>query len=93
MSSRFQQTHITRRAHTEITGERAGLGRYLSLDNDHRFALESVDAFDDAVGRAAALGFTDVVVHWPRAQGVYAGSEAVLERMASELDGLRALGR
>ncbi len=32
-----------------------------------QFALESVDVFDDMVGRAADLGFTDVVTHWPRA--------------------------
>ncbi len=70
---------------TEITGERTGLSRYLSLDNDHRFALESVDAFDDAVGRAAALGFTDVVVHWPRASKRYVGDPAVLEQVAGRL--------
>ncbi len=28
------------------------------------------------------LGFTDVVVHWPREQGIYAGDVAVLEAIA-----------
>ncbi|ADB32719.1 Luciferase-like monooxygenase [Kribbella flavida DSM 17836] len=58
--------------------------RYLSLDS-HRYALSSADAFEDAAGRAAELGFTDVITHWPRADGVYAGSEAVLEKVASEV--------
>jgi len=59
------------------------LDRYLSLDASPQFALESVDTWEDAVGRAAALGFTDVVCHWPREEGVYAGSEAVLIEIAS----------
>lgn len=59
------------------------LDRYLSLDASPQFALESVDAWEDAVGRAAELGFTDVVGHWPRADGVYAGRESVLIEVAS----------
>lgn len=59
------------------------LDRYLSLDASPQFALESVDAWEDAVGRAAELGFTDVVGHWPRAYGVYAGRESVLIEVAS----------
>ena len=47
-----------------------------------QFALESVGAFEDAVGMATELGFTDVVCHWPRPEGPYAGSEAVLEAVA-----------
>lgn len=61
----------------------AGIGRYLSLDSGGGYSLQSVDAFDDAVGRAAELGFTDVIAHWPRAEGVYAGSESVLEAVAA----------
>ncbi|SFR88197.1 Flavin-dependent oxidoreductase, luciferase family (includes alkanesulfonate monooxygenase SsuD and methylene tetrahydromethanopterin reductase) [Agromyces sp. CF514] len=67
----------------------AGMSRTLLLDSSARYALESVDAFEDAVGRAAALGFTDVVVHWPRADGIYAGSEVVLDEVASRLPALR----
>lgn len=69
--------------------DRAGFGRSLSLDSGGQFALESVGAFEDAVGRAAELGFTDVMVHWPRADGIYAGSESVLEEAASRLAALR----
>ncbi|MFZ5852219.1 MAG: LLM class flavin-dependent oxidoreductase [Actinomycetota bacterium] len=65
------------------------IDRYLSLDAGG-YALRSVDAFEDAVGRARELGFTDVVTHWPRAEGVYAGRESVLEEVASRLPTLRA---
>ena len=67
----------------------ATIDRYLNVDASPRFALESVDVFEESVGRARALGFTDVVVHWPRAEGVYAGSEAVLEAAAARLETLR----
>jgi alkanesulfonate monooxygenase SsuD/methylene tetrahydromethanopterin reductase-like flavin-dependent oxidoreductase (luciferase family) len=60
------------------------LDRYLALDSA-RFSLSSVDAFEDVVGRAAKLGFTDVITHWPRAEGVYAGSEQVLEKVATDV--------
>jgi alkanesulfonate monooxygenase SsuD/methylene tetrahydromethanopterin reductase-like flavin-dependent oxidoreductase (luciferase family) len=58
--------------------------RYLSLDTAV-YSLSSPAAFEDAVGRAAELGFTDVIAHWPRAEGVYGGSEDVLETVATEV--------
>lgn len=61
----------------------ATIDRYLSLDSGGRYSLESVGAFDDHVGRAEALGFTDVVSHWPRSDGIYAGSERVLAEVAA----------
>jgi alkanesulfonate monooxygenase SsuD/methylene tetrahydromethanopterin reductase-like flavin-dependent oxidoreductase (luciferase family) len=61
----------------------ATLDRYLNLDSPALFSLTSVDVWEDAVGRASALGFTDVITHWPRAEGVYAGSEDVLFEVAS----------
>ncbi|MEC5183611.1 alkanesulfonate monooxygenase SsuD/methylene tetrahydromethanopterin reductase-like flavin-dependent oxidoreductase (luciferase family) [Cryobacterium sp. MP_3.1] len=61
------------------------LDRYLSLDSGGAYSLESVGAFDDAVGRAGELGFTDVISHWPRPDGIYAGSESVLDEVASRL--------
>jgi alkanesulfonate monooxygenase SsuD/methylene tetrahydromethanopterin reductase-like flavin-dependent oxidoreductase (luciferase family) len=57
--------------------------RHLSLDAAPRYAMESVDSWEDAVGRAADAGFTDVISHWPRAEGVYSGSEDVLIEVAS----------
>lgn len=58
--------------------------RYLVLESNPDFRLSGVEAFIDAAGRAAELGFTDVVIHWPRAEGWYAGDEAVLEAIATE---------
>lgn len=60
------------------------LDRYLSLDSAV-YALSSPALFEDVTGRAAALGFTDVIVHWPRAEGVYAGSEEVLEQIVADV--------
>lgn len=60
----------------------ASIDRHLSLDSGAQYSLASVAAFEEAVGRAADLGFTDVISHWPRADGIYAGSEAVLDEVA-----------
>jgi len=61
------------------------LDRYLALDMNGTFSMSSVAAFDDQVARAAELGFTDVISHWPRAEGIYAGSEDVLLEVAARL--------
>jgi len=68
-----------------------GFRRYLSYDGPDRFALDSVDRAVDVVHRAADAGFTDVVLHWPRDEGVYAGDERVLEAFAARLPELQAL--
>ena len=60
-------------------------GRYLSVDSAPVFSLSSLDTFTDAAGRAQELGFTDLVVHWPRPGGVYAGDERVLDEVAATL--------
>ncbi|GAA4262758.1 LLM class flavin-dependent oxidoreductase [Dactylosporangium darangshiense] len=59
--------------------------RLLSLDAAPVFSLSSAGFFAEAVGRASELGFTDVITHWPRADSWYAGSETVLEAVASEV--------
>ena len=43
--------------------------------------LGSVDEFDDTVGRYAAIGVTDLVVHWPRAEEPYAADYSIFERI------------
>jgi alkanesulfonate monooxygenase SsuD/methylene tetrahydromethanopterin reductase-like flavin-dependent oxidoreductase (luciferase family) len=65
--------------------------RYLNLDSSPVFSLSSTDAFTDAVGRAAELGFTDVMTHWPRRSSWYAGDEKILESVAPMLPRLRTL--
>lgn len=63
--------------------ERGGdFERYLSLDGGGAYALSSIGHFEDMVGRAEELGFTDVVTHWPRPDSPYAGSRDVLDEAA-----------
>ena len=61
------------------------IDRYLSLDSGGSYSLSSTVAFEDLAGRAGGLGFTDVISHWPRRDGIYAGSEDVLIETASRL--------
>ena len=63
----------------------ATIDRYLSLDSGGTYSLQSMSAFEDAVGRAAELGFTDVISHWPRERGIYAGDESILDTVAAAL--------
>jgi alkanesulfonate monooxygenase SsuD/methylene tetrahydromethanopterin reductase-like flavin-dependent oxidoreductase (luciferase family) len=63
----------------------ASLQRYLSVDSSGAFGPSSVEHLRDVLGRAEALGFDEVVVHWPRPDGVYAGDVGVLERVAAEV--------
>jgi alkanesulfonate monooxygenase SsuD/methylene tetrahydromethanopterin reductase-like flavin-dependent oxidoreductase (luciferase family) len=68
-----------------IGREKSTIDWYLSPDSSPLYTLSSAECFRDVAGRAAELGFTDVVTHWPRADGVYAGSEAVLEQVAADV--------
>ena len=63
----------------------ATLERHLNLDSSPQFALSSAGAFEEMAGRAGGLGFTDVITHWPRPDGPYAGNIGVLETVASEV--------
>ena len=77
-----------RRLHDALTAcgrDPATVPSYLSLDAAGVYALSSVDYLADAAGRAEELGFTDVVTHWPRPDGPYAGQEAVLSAAAADL--------
>ncbi|WP_445258866.1 LLM class flavin-dependent oxidoreductase [Nocardioides aurantiacus] len=70
-------------------GDGSAYPRYLNLDSSPRFSLESAELFAEMTGRAAELGFTDVITHWPRAEAPYAGREGTLEQVASRFDALR----
>lgn len=65
--------------------EPTSVPKYVSLDAAGPYSLSSVAYLTDAAGRAADLGFTDVIVHWPRPDGPYAGDERVLETVAADL--------
>ena len=45
-------------------------------------ALSSLGEAQDRIGRAEELGFTDVVVHWPRPEPPYQADVGVLEALA-----------
>jgi alkanesulfonate monooxygenase SsuD/methylene tetrahydromethanopterin reductase-like flavin-dependent oxidoreductase (luciferase family) len=64
------------------SGRTDEVARMLSLDDEGYYSLSTAAEYEDAVGRATALGFTDVVAHWPREDGIYAGDESVLEEVA-----------
>jgi alkanesulfonate monooxygenase SsuD/methylene tetrahydromethanopterin reductase-like flavin-dependent oxidoreductase (luciferase family) len=61
--------------------------RYLMLDSAPRFSLESAALFEEQLGRARELGFTDAITHWPRGSSWYAGDEAVLDEVAPLIAG------
>jgi alkanesulfonate monooxygenase SsuD/methylene tetrahydromethanopterin reductase-like flavin-dependent oxidoreductase (luciferase family) len=65
--------------------ELSSVDRYLSVDASQVYALSTVDAFTDAAGRARELGFTDLLVHWPRSEEYYVGSESVLEAVVADV--------
>ncbi|MFG2696685.1 LLM class flavin-dependent oxidoreductase [Kitasatospora sp. NPDC048407] len=52
--------------------------------------LQSVDAFVDWAGTYRELGITELVVHWPVPDSIFANDPDVFERIAT--DGLRQLG-
>jgi alkanesulfonate monooxygenase SsuD/methylene tetrahydromethanopterin reductase-like flavin-dependent oxidoreductase (luciferase family) len=79
-------TGLADRMDTELSAvgrDPASLDRYLFLDSAPVFSLSSAGYFAEAVDRAARLGFTDVISHWPRRSSWYAGDEAVLEEVAT----------
>jgi alkanesulfonate monooxygenase SsuD/methylene tetrahydromethanopterin reductase-like flavin-dependent oxidoreductase (luciferase family) len=84
---------LIRRFTGELTAagrDPAGVPSYLSLDASGVYSLSSAAVLADAAGRAGELGFTDVITHWPRPDGPYAGSESVLETAAAQLLSTRA---
>ena len=47
--------------------------------------IESVDQLCERIHRAGELGFTDVVIPWPRPAAPFAGSETALDRLPERL--------
>ncbi len=62
-----------------------GFRRYLDLMGGPGPA-QSAEKIHDDVGRARDLGFTDVVMPWPRASEPFANSMAAFEEFATRLD-------
>ncbi|MFG3496028.1 LLM class flavin-dependent oxidoreductase [Streptomyces sp. NPDC047928] len=68
----------------------AGLDRILLTGFTPDRPLESLDAFVDFAGRHFALGFTEIVIHAPIPDSVFAADPEVFERIATE--GIAQLG-
>jgi alkanesulfonate monooxygenase SsuD/methylene tetrahydromethanopterin reductase-like flavin-dependent oxidoreductase (luciferase family) len=64
---------------------RRDLRRFLQTDAAPVYSLSSAECYRDFLGRAGELGFTDVVAAWPRREGIFAGSETVLDTVAAEV--------
>lgn len=63
------------------------LRRLVSTGGQLASALESAEAFAEAVGRYAEAGATDLVVHWPRPTPPYEGDDSALPGiLASQLE-------
>ena len=85
-------------SHEQVAEERAeagspvpdGFARYLNLEA-RTAGFSSAEEVVDAAGRAAALGYTDVVIGWPRPDGPMAGDPALLEAVAARLPEVHAL--
>lgn len=65
----------------------ATLNRLLVTGAQVGGVLDSVESFVDATGVFAELGFTDLLVHWPRDSFPYRGRVEVLEQIAAEVLG------
>lgn len=70
-------------AECEVRGQREPLRRYLSLDTAGPPVVSDRGFAGDQLQRAFELGFTDVVIHWPRPEPPYQGEVAVLEEIAA----------
>jgi len=68
----------------EIGREFESLDR-LVLTGFSQDPLDSVSAFEDMAGRYADVGFTDLVIHWPRASEPFRGDRSVLERISTDV--------
>ncbi|WP_447008204.1 LLM class flavin-dependent oxidoreductase [Saccharothrix isguenensis] len=63
----------------------ASVRRFLQTDAAPVYALSSVECLHDFLGRADELGFTDVLLPWPRESGPFAGDEAILDTVATDV--------
>src|SRR6266536_163578 len=75
------QIDLLEEACIESGREPATLSRLVVTGPTLASGLGSVDEFEDTVGRYAAAGVTDLVVHWPRANEPYKADYSIFERI------------
>ncbi|MGP4000007.1 LLM class flavin-dependent oxidoreductase [Streptomyces sp. 8N706] len=78
----------------EIGRDPSGLEKSLLTGFTPDRPLDSFDAFVDFAGAHAELGFTEIVLHWPIPDSMFAADQKVFERIATDgpaqLDGTRS---
>lgn len=79
-----EQTEYLLEACARTGRDPGSVGRLLLTGMLDERPLTSIEAFRDLAGRAAEAGVTDLVVHWPRESGQFAGDVDVLEQAAAE---------
>ena len=87
-----QLVRIFESAASKAGRDPATVRRYLSMDAAPDYSFSELSSFTESARRARDLGFTDVVVHWPRASRTYAGDETVLDSIAALLTDGEYLG-
>ncbi|GAB1331545.1 LLM class flavin-dependent oxidoreductase [Streptomyces sennicomposti] len=80
-----KQTEALDRACEAAGRDPATIDRVLLTGGMVDGTMESADAFFDAAELYAGIGFTDMVVHWPREEFPYEGREEVVEEIAARL--------
>jgi alkanesulfonate monooxygenase SsuD/methylene tetrahydromethanopterin reductase-like flavin-dependent oxidoreductase (luciferase family) len=65
----------------EVGRDPATLARLVVTGPTLASGLTSIDEFDDTSGRYAAIGVTDLVVHWPREKDPYQADYSVFEQI------------
>jgi alkanesulfonate monooxygenase SsuD/methylene tetrahydromethanopterin reductase-like flavin-dependent oxidoreductase (luciferase family) len=75
------QIDLLQEACIEEGREPATLSRLVVTGPTLTSGLSSVDEFEDTVGKYAAIGVTDLVVHWPRASDPYKADYSMFERI------------
>ncbi|NJQ08844.1 LLM class flavin-dependent oxidoreductase [Streptomyces lonarensis] len=68
----------------EAGREPGAIGKVLLTGFTPHRPLESLDAFVDLAGRVHELGFTEMLVHWPIPDSVFAADQDLFERIATE---------
>jgi alkanesulfonate monooxygenase SsuD/methylene tetrahydromethanopterin reductase-like flavin-dependent oxidoreductase (luciferase family) len=81
-----KQSRMLDDACAAIGRDPASIRRVFMTDNTGERPLASTGAFDDFVGRYAAIGFTDVVFHHPRPDDpVWDEPESIVDGIAAEI--------
>lgn len=76
------QIHLLEGACSEIGRDPASIARLVLTGPDLDAGLRSPAEFAETKAAYAAVGVTDLVVHWPRPSEPYAGDPSILERIA-----------